>query len=392
MSDRTQRIYSRRASLKYSLSLITGTIMSLQLHEALRLRALANSERDFSVTDEQPLKYQAGAKGILYGAATNRAELEPDGAFADQLDQHCNLVAFDGPLKWNHSSHVMRPAPNEFDLSAADYCFEFAEQRNLAVQAHNFIFHLDTPGWFQEVITPETVESVLIEHADRVIKRYAGRIHSWITVNEAIDPTHGNDRGLRDSPWREVMGDDYVERGFEIAAAADPNAMLLYNDYGLEYDNPEADAKRRDVLKLLERLKSKGIPVHGLGLQSHLQGDRFNQFNPEKYRQFLREAAQMGLHLLVTELDVIDNYLPAEIPERDRMIASIYEDYLSVVVDEPAVIAVTTFGLSDRYSWLSEHFPRPDGLPVRPLLLDDQLNRKLSWNATARAFERAQGR
>ncbi len=92
---------------------------------------------------------------------------------------------------------------------------------------------------------------------------------------------------------------------------------------------------------------------------------------------------------MITELDVVDQKLPLDAGVRDRIVASIYEDYLSAVLDEPAVIAVLTWGLSDRYTYVSEFHPRPDGAPVRPLPLDSSLKRKLAWNAIARAFDNA---
>lgn len=75
--------------------------------------------------------------------------------------------------------------------------------------------------------------------------------------------------------------------------------------------------------------------------------------------------------------------------KRYRIIASAYEDYLNVALDEPAVIAVLTWGLSDRSTWHSQFYPRSDGLPVRPLPLDENMNRKPAWNAIARAFDQA---
>ena len=38
--------------------------------------------------------------------------------------------------------------------------------------------------------------------------------------------------------------------------------------------------------------------------------------------------------------------------------------YLDVALDEPAVKAVVSFGLSDRCTWLQEDYPRR-GLPAR---------------------------
>jgi len=210
-------------------------------------------------------------------------------------------------------------------------------------------------------------------------------------VNEAIEPQDGRSDNLRKTPWLELLGADYIKLAFQVAAEADPNALLVYNDYGLEYDTAEHDAKRSAVLKLLERLKTQGAPIHAFGMQSHLQGHE-TRLNPEKLRRFLADIASLGLKILVTELDVVDSGLPADVATRDRIVASVYEDYLNVVLDEPAVFAVLTWGLSDRYTWLSQFNPRSDGLPVRPLLLDDQLNRKLTWNAMVRAFDNARNR
>jgi endo-1,4-beta-xylanase len=126
------------------------------------------------------------------------------------------------------------------------------------------------------------------------------------------------------------------------------------------------------------------------GIQAHLFSHKFyRQFDPKRLKTFIGEVADLGLKIMITELDVIDSKLPKDINIRDRMVAAVYEDYLSVVLEEPAVIAVMTWGLSDRYTWISKFAPREDDTPVRPLPLDNQLNRKLAWNAIARAFDSA---
>lgn len=220
------------------------------------------------------------------------------------------------------------------------------------------------------------------------MKRYAGKIHSWDVVNEIIQPKDGRRDNLRITPWLQLLGPNYIDLAFRLTAAADPKALLVYNEYGLDYDNPEQETKRTAVLKLLERLRAKSVPIHALGIQAHLSpGD--NKFNPKKLRQFLHHVAGLGLKILITELDVVDKKLPRDIKVRDRIIAAVYEDYLSTVLEEKAVIAVITWGLSDRYSWLNEFEPRPDRAPVRPLPLDAQMQRKLAWNAIARAFDNA---
>ncbi len=97
----------------------------------------------------------------------------------------------------------------------------------------------------------------------------------------------------------------------------------------------------------------------------------------------------MGLKIIISELDVADNELPENIQIRDRIVAEAYYEYLSVVLDEPAVITVVNWGLNDRYTWLSNFAPRKDGAAVRPLLLDRQYQKKLAWEAVARALKEA---
>ncbi|NES25899.1 MAG: endo-1,4-beta-xylanase, partial [Symploca sp. SIO3E6] len=234
-----------------------------------------------------------------------------------------------------------------------------------------------------------------VNHIKKVARYYAGKMHSWDVVNEAVYPTHGRAEGLRNSPWLEFLGPDYIELAFHTAREADPKALLVYNENHLWYEGqlrsntPSGEAKRAAVLKLLERLKSKGTPIDVLGIQGHLRGHQLEQLNPKKLRAFLADVADLDLKIMITELDVRDHKLPKDIDVRDRLVAKAYEDFLSVVLDEPAVMAVFTWGLSDRDTWLSKFARRKDGLPVRPLPLDAQLNRKLAWNAIARAFDNA---
>lgn len=163
--------------------------------------------------------------------------------------------------------------------------------------------------------------------------------------------------------------------------------MLVYNDTAVDYDTPEDNQTRTGILKLLEYLKSRNVPIQALGIQAHLDAAE-KRFNEKKFRDFLGEVAGMGLKIMITELDVSDRYLPADIQLRDRAVAHAAEQYLSVALDERAVIAVLTWGLSDRYTWLSM-YPRPDNLPVRVLPYNDDLQRKLMWNAIARSFDGA---
>ena len=114
---------------------------------------------------------------------------------------------------------------------------------------------------------------------------------------------------------------------------------------------------------------------------------------PDFSRSFLREIASRGLTILVTELDVLDLLPTRDAAARDAEVAAMYRAYLDATLDEPAVGAVVTWGLSDRYTWLVEdtdpRFQRADKQPGRPLPFDDLFQPKPAFDAILAAFRSA---
>jgi endo-1,4-beta-xylanase len=143
----------------------------------------------------------------------------------------------------------------------------------------------------------------------------------------------------------------------------------------------------RPVLGLLRRLKEKKAPIHGFGTQAHLSAGSLGKIKAETVRKFFGQVAGLGLKILITELDVIDADLPDDIERRDKGVAETYEAYLSAALQEKAVVAVLTWGLTDKYTWLARRHKRPSGVPIRVLPLDAQYGRKPAWQAVAKAID-----
>ncbi|MGG6296792.1 endo-1,4-beta-xylanase [Leptolyngbya sp. AN02str] len=342
-------------------------------------------DRTFVASGTQSLGDRARAKGLFYGSEVSIARLRDDTEYASSIAEECTAIVPGYEWKWR----FIRPDPQSFDFEKCDDMMDFATQHNLQVRGHTLVWYQSLPDWFEDYVTPANAESVLARHIETVAGRYAGKIYSWDVVNEAIEPYSNRADLFRKEPWLDLLGTDYVELAFRMAHEADPNALLTYNDYRLDFDTSYEDRRREGVMRLLERLTSRNVPIHAVGLQAHLNAHEFETFNPEKLRSFLADIASMGLKIMITEMDVIDQKLPADIATRDRVVASVYEDYLSVVLDEPAVAGVMTWGLSDRYTWLANEKAREDGLAVRPLPLDSEFQRKPAWHAIARAFDNA---
>jgi endo-1,4-beta-xylanase len=384
------RLISRRQAIMIGVGSVTTLavlsfsnlkVLSYLIYTLTDRHKLNNSgQRNFRVIGKNSLRKRAQLKGIIYGAhpQTNHKIFARDPKFRSSFVQECGLIVT--ASFWDR----IRPSVSTFDFAEIDYFAKFAATHKLLLRGHPLIWYKDFPDWFSITINQQNAEKIFTNHIQTVVGRYAGRMHSWDVVNEAIEPGDKLPDGFRKSPWLEFLGTDYVDLAFRIAARSDPKALLSYNEWGLEYSEERQDA----VYKLLERLKAKGTPVYALGIQSHLYADR-RDFNPVKFKKFLRNVSKLDLKIMITEMDVVDKNLPIDQGLRDRLVAGAYEDYLNVLLAEKSVVAVVNWGISDRYTWLAEVEARQDKSPVRPLVLDRDLKPKLAWNALARAFDRA---
>ena len=337
-----------------------------------------------------PLK--AGAKGLReaaaqrnlrYGTALATSDLswEP---YCRLVVRDCNLITPEYEMKWD----AIAGPSGEPDYRACDELVAFAAGHDLAFHGHALWWHGSVPA-FLRGSAGEAFARAALEHLQRTVARYAGRLLSWDVVNEPLHPGEGREDGLRSSPFLDAFGQGYIGRAFREAAAIDPGAVLVLNEMGLEYASPEAERKRRLMLALLERELAGGAPIHCLGIQSHLAAGDQPSDHPE-LRAFLREVSRLGLSVMITEMDVSDARCSGSRRQRDRMVAETYRAYLELVLAECRVLSVSTWGLCDARSWLHSHQPRRDGSPLRPLPRDRALRRKPAWHAIRAALRSPQ--
>lgn len=327
----------------------------------------------------EPLRAAAARRGLLAGCAVQVRHLRDDPAYAALVSQQAGIVVEESALKFG----PLRPSPTEFFFDNADYLFAFAKKHKMKVRGHNFVWHRQLPKWFDSYVTPANAEHMLVEHIERVGGRYAGRVHSWDVVNEAIQVKDGLAGGFRDSMWQKLLPGTgavpaYIEIAYRTARRVDPKAMLVYNDYGIEAEDEASTKKRTAVLALLHAMQERGIPVDALGVQSHISAGSHDAYGPEYaygpgLRAMIAGARRMGLKVLLTEMDVNDRRLPADIATRDTAVASTYGGYLREALADEAVIALLTWGITDKYTWLNGEDSRADKLPERCLPFDAEM-------------------
>jgi endo-1,4-beta-xylanase len=266
----------------------------------------------------------------------------------------------------------MQPEMGRFVWENADYLVDFCRTYNKQLHGHTLIWHIQQPEWLKNYSGDSASwEGIMKKHIQTIVGRYKGKVKSWDVVNEAIDDkdtTH-----LRKTIWSEHLGEDYIARAFQYAHQADPQALLFYNDYGIENNN----AKLAAVLRMADSLKRRGIPIHGVGLQMHI-----NHKHPiEGIRYAVDAITSRGLRVHISELDLsvnpegeditISDDLLQKQKEKIKQIATLYSQ-----LPTENQYALTFWGVADADTWIRSWFKRKDW----PLLYDDHYQPKPAYN------------
>jgi endo-1,4-beta-xylanase len=337
------------------------------------------------------LRTLAEDKGLLYGTTISATQITGDPEFIGLVLHEAGLVVAENEMKWQVMNRGTR---GDDDYAPADTIADFARDHGLILRGHNLLWYMRTPSWFFDLESRQEMESAIVEHIHSLAGRYRGKVHSWDVVNEPIEPKDGRPDGLRTGVFLEMMGPDYLDLAYHTARETDPAARLVVNEYDVELDAPEQEARRTALLNLLERMRRSGTPVDVVGIQAHLSCAGGPPFSAPRLRRFLAEIAGLGLTIQITELDVADEDAPADQTVRDRLVAETYSRFLDTALDEPAVKMVVTWGLSDRHSWIvrretNETKWRKDAMLSRPLPFDADLKPKPAFEAMVRAFTHA---
>lgn len=344
--------------------------------------------------NSQPVTLKdAFQKDFLIGVAIS--EPQSDGSSPREAEiaaTQFNSISPENVLKWE----AVHPDPDRFDFTGANRYVAFGQKNHMFIIGHNLVWHSQTPAWvFQDdkgnPISRDALIARMKKHIFTVVGRYKGKIGGWDVVNEALN----EDGSLRDSPWRKIIGDDYLVLAFQFAHEADPDAQLYYNDYSLE-NAP----KREGAIRLIKNLQAHGVKIYGVGLQGHYKMD---WPAPKDVDQTITEFARLGVKVMVTEMDIdllpaatqsqgadismraaaraeLNPYakgLPADMQQK---LAQRYADLFTVfVAHRNDVTRVTFWGVTDANSWLN-NWPVP-GRSSYPLLFERDGQPKPAFDA-----------
>ncbi|TBW36464.1 glycoside hydrolase [Siculibacillus lacustris] len=322
----------------------------------------------------------AARAGIVFGCSFD-VEAVAEKPYADLIRRHARTLTTDNSLKFG----ALRWRGPEADFYHADRLIDFASDLGLPVRGHNLIWGDFNPEWLLKESQARRIYW-LDRHIDEVVGRYAGRITAWDVVNEPFWPDHGHPGGFRGGPWYDALGPGYIDRAFRRAAAADPSARLVLNEAFTESPSPLGLKVRAGLVKLTADLKSKGVKLDAVGLESHIAGD--GSFDPPGFGKLIADLAASDVDVYLTELDVDDHTAPGDAAARDRRVAEIYRSVLDTALAHPRVTTVVCWQLADRYS----HYRDLYGAGARPLPFDRDLRPKPAYEAMVAAFKAHAGR
>jgi len=313
------------------------------------------------------LRGHAQRRSFEVGAAVSHQTLRADSTYRRVLAEEFNSVTPENAMKFG----PIHPAPSTYAFADADTIVGFAVANNMKVYGHVLLWHSQQPGWLTAgTPTRAFLLASLKSHIETVVGRYAGKTTSWDVANELFTD---DGSGLRRSFWIEVAGPDIIDSAFVWARRTDPNARLFLNDYSVETVNRKSDS----LYALVVRLKASGIPIDGVGLQGHftLPGPNTAQLTAN-----LTRFAAAGFDIRYTELDV------RLVDGTDNLAAqgSVYGATIDACLAQPRCKALTTWGFTDRYSWIPGAFP---GFG-RALLFDQFFAPKPAYRALQDALAR----
>ncbi|WP_416307372.1 endo-1,4-beta-xylanase [Neptunicella sp. SCSIO 80796] len=358
--------------------------------------ALANTQQKLTQPAGQQGLSDKYADYFLIGAAADQGSYI---THAELLKTHFNSFTTENEMKFES----VEPTQNNFNYEIADKMLAFAKNNNMAVRGHALVWHRQTPDWVffndeGELRSKEDVLAIMKNHIDNVVGHFKGTVDYWDVVNEAImdDGSLRTDKEEADdqkSYWYGAVGKDYIAAAFRYAHAADPQAKLFYNDY---YNY--IPARQQAIYQLVKELLDDGVPVHGVGLQAHI--NTIPSSNPEhqSYHQSIDNLekaiqlyASLGLEVQITELDVSlyiggnkyqksDFYTADSIPaELDQKQAQRYADLFAMLRrNREAISSVTFWGIADDNTWLSEF---DSGRADFPMLFDVNHQPKSAFHA-----------
>ncbi|KAF2749960.1 glycoside hydrolase family 10 protein [Sporormia fimetaria CBS 119925] len=339
------------------------------LTTALALASTAVAVPTFGVEKRQAQALDAAWKARGRGYIGTSLTIRNDNSEQNIIrSNEFGSITPENSMKWD----ATEPNRGQFTFSGADQVANFATQNRKELRCHTLVWYSQLPNWVNQINNNATLMDVMTNHINQVMGRYRGKCTHWDVVNEALN----EDGTLRNNVFLRVIGEQYLPIAFRIAAAADPNTKLYYNDYNLEY----GQAKHQGALRIVKLVQSWGVKIDGVGLQAHLVSESTptqSAVTPsvEVLTKVLQDYADLNVDVAYTEIDIRMN-TPVT-AQKQQAAAACWSRVAQSCLNVQRCVGMTIWGVADKYSWVPGTFPGEGGA----LLWNDNYQKKTEYNA-----------
>jgi endo-1,4-beta-xylanase len=326
-------IHGARRRPSFAAGVVVATVAGMAASLAVGSSAQA------ALAPGTPLKTLAAAAGGRYFGSDITGNLLSQSTVTQLQAQQFNMVTPGNEMKWD----TTEPSNGSFNFAPGQQIVSYAQANNERVRCHNLVWHSQLPSWVSSLPSNQ-VQSAMETHITREAGNYKGSCYAWDVVNEPFnDDANGTPRA---DVFFNAMGIGYIADALKTAHAADPNAKLYLNYYNIEGVN----AKSNSMFNLAQSLLSQGVPLNGIGFESHFILGQI----PSDMQANMQRFANLGLDVAVTELD--DRI---QLPASSANLTQQASDFSKVVQDCLNVsrcVGVTQWAVGDADSWVPGAF------------------------------------
>jgi endo-1,4-beta-xylanase len=339
---------------------------------------LIYSKYDNREISEIPLKQLATQHNLQLGNFAIYNHIYED-EYKEILTTQFDFVLIDNTPNWSFTDGGLRPTKDTYNFEQMNNIVKYAKSYDMPIEAHHLVWGDEKwlPDWLKEGnYSPEELKQILKEHILTVGTHYKGEIKQWSIVNEAFTRNmHLYD--LRDW-WTDSIGDmSYIDDAFIWARQADPNAILILNDFGNESINDVSN----QMYDYIKEAKERGVPIDGIGMQMHIDGS--NPPKKEDVIKNMRRFADIGVGIYVTEFDVNMNDVKGSKEKKERIQGKSYYEMLRACIESEVCHSFAYLGITDSETWYNYMELENDPMP---LMFDREYKPKPAYYSTYKAL------
>jgi len=322
------------------------------------------------VQAQSKVEYLKQFTGFPLGVSIDAELLLKNKVYRNLVAKEFNSITAENNMKM----YRIHAEQNRYDFAMGDSIVAFAQRNKMRIHGHTLVWFDGTADWLKKFKgTDVEFSNEVKKHIQTVVSHYKGKVNSWDVVNEYL--SHNGD-SVRNCVFSRRMGNDYMAQCFRWAHEADSNALLIYNEYGMEW----SESKLLGVIRIANDFKKRGIPLDGLGVQFHLKIFNSN----ERIAHVLKELSKTGLKIHISELDMMVNTTnSASLVYNDSLKKAQQEKYLFVFdayrkyIPDNQKYGITFWNVGDKDTWLRPTYK----IMEYPLLFDENYERKAVYNA-----------